>query len=223
MSDELIEVELLVPSLFDGYDRTDPEWTVAITQTVAGSNDDYFMYGLTSKDDLDAVDSAVDRLDDVELMVISDDDETVRIVLRVRRQCLIPHLADHGWSTKDIELINGDCYLTVHLPSGADIRRMMEIVTEEYPETELLARRQIQSTPSVESALTIPTEADLTDRQRTILETAYAAGYFEWPRDTSGEEIAETLGISSPTFHQHLRIGQKKLMNAIFNKKRVVN
>jgi len=62
----------------------------------------------------------------------------------------------------------------------------------------------------------------LTDRQQSVLETAYAAGYFEWPRDSSGEEVAETLGISPPTFHQHLRVGQQKLMDALFDSQSAV-
>ncbi|MFC6756308.1 helix-turn-helix domain-containing protein [Halomicroarcula sp. GCM10025894] len=41
-------------------------------------------------------------------------------------------------------------------------------------------------------------------------------GFFDWPRDVSGEELAESMGICPSTFHQHLRAGERKLLEAIF-------
>lgn len=50
------------------------------------------------------------------------------------------------------------------------------------------------------------------ERQRAALETAYYSGYFEWPRENDGSAIATKLGISSATFQQHFRVGQRKLL-----------
>jgi len=58
---------------------------------------------------------------------------------------------------------------------------------------------------------------DLTDRQRAALEAALYSGFFEWPRDASGEDVAEPLGIAPPTFHQHLRKAQRKMFEAVFS------
>jgi len=55
-------------------------------------------------------------------------------------------------------------------------------------------------------------EERLTDRQRAALEAAQLNGYFEWPRPTDGAEIAETMGITRQTFHQHLRAAERKLV-----------
>ncbi|WP_458210705.1 helix-turn-helix domain-containing protein [Haladaptatus sp. NG-SE-30] len=48
----------------------------------------------------------------------------------------------------------------------------------------------------------------LTDRQSEALETAYWSGFFEWPRESNGQEIAESLGVSQPTFNRHLRAAE---------------
>jgi predicted DNA binding protein len=56
----------------------------------------------------------------------------------------------------------------------------------------------------------------LTDRQYEILERAYHAGYFGYPRGNSAEEIATELGISNPTFSQHIRAAESKIMEQIF-------
>jgi len=213
MSDELIEVELLLPALFD-QPPSAADWRVEVTQTVADA-DDYVMYGTTSVAEVDTIAAVFELLDDA-LTVIGGTGEERRIALRLAGRCVIPLLATHGWSTEAAVLANGDCYLTVHLPSGDSVREMMELVREHHPDVELRARRQIHAESRTDSELAAAAVADLTDRQRTILQTAHAAGYFKWPRDASGKEVAETLGIASPTFHQHLRVGQGKLMDAIF-------
>ena len=61
-------------------------------------------------------------------------------------------------------------------------------------------------------------ESGLTDRQRTVLEAAYRSGYFEWPRrHTSGEELADALGVASSTLHQHLRVATAKVLDSYFD------
>lgn len=55
----------------------------------------------------------------------------------------------------------------------------------------------------------------LTERQLTVLEAAYFAGYFERPRKRTGQEIAASLDIASPTFHQHLGAALGKLASVV--------
>jgi predicted DNA binding protein len=215
MSHELIEVELRIPDLFPTELPPATDWTVEITQTVAGPNGDYTMYGTTTEAEIETVTAVVDSIDGVALTVIGSSNEAVRIALRLSRQCVIPLLASYGWSTETAVIANGDCYLTVHLPSGDNVREMVETVSAVFPDVELLARRQRHIEPQVDSEIQKSALAELTDRQRTVLQTAYAAGYFEWPRDATGAEISESLGIAPPTFHQHLRVGQQKLIDTI--------
>jgi predicted DNA binding protein len=59
-------------------------------------------------------------------------------------------------------------------------------------------------------------ESELTDRQTEILHTALLAGYFEWPRDSSAEDVAETVGITSSTLQYHLRNAQKTVFSRLF-------
>ncbi|QCW04922.1 hypothetical protein FGF80_02960 [Natrinema pallidum] len=44
-----------------------------------------------------------------------------------------------------------------------------------------------------------------------MLETAYSAGFFDCPREQSGEDVAETVRISPATFSKHLRTAQRKV------------
>ncbi|SDQ56234.1 helix-turn-helix domain-containing protein [Natronobacterium texcoconense] len=52
----------------------------------------------------------------------------------------------------------------------------------------------------------------LTDQQRTALVTAYEHGYFEEPRETSLEELAEILEVSPSAVNGRLRRGLKALV-----------
>ncbi|WP_343162650.1 helix-turn-helix domain-containing protein [Natronolimnobius sp. AArcel1] len=56
--------------------------------------------------------------------------------------------------------------------------------------------------------------ANLTDRQRQVLELAVEAGYFERPRHNNTGELADALDISRATFTQHLRAAQRKLFGS---------
>lgn len=57
--------------------------------------------------------------------------------------------------------------------------------------------------------------ASLTERQQEILLTALELGYFETPRQTNQEEIAEALDVSTATIGEHLRRIQAKLIPAV--------
>lgn len=74
-----------------------------------------------------------------------------------------------------------------------------------------------QSEGSATSGVNTDLDIDLTDRQRAAVEAAYFSGFFEWPRDSSGEEVAESLDITSPTFHQHVRAAENKVFTALFD------
>ncbi|MFO7925262.1 MAG: helix-turn-helix domain-containing protein [Halobacteriota archaeon] len=55
--------------------------------------------------------------------------------------------------------------------------------------------------------------SDFTCRQREVLETAHDDGYYELPRKTTTAEIAKKLGITRRTVEEHLRRGEKKVMD----------
>lgn len=46
---------------------------------------------------------------------------------------------------------------------------------------------------------------------------AYRAGYFDWPRESTAEEVADRMDISSPTFHYHLRRSEETLLSGLFD------
>lgn len=55
----------------------------------------------------------------------------------------------------------------------------------------------------------------LTDRQREVLDVALECGYYEVPRRASHRDIAEHVGVSSPTVSEHLQKIEARVFEAI--------
>jgi PAS domain S-box-containing protein len=110
-----------------------------------------------------------------------------------------------------------ETHVVVRLPQELDVRVFLDRVRESYPDSSLVSRRDIerQSQPGTDVYATL--EANLTDRQREVLLTAYRTGFFESPRETTGAELAALLDISQPTLTHHLREAQRRLFEAIYS------
>lgn len=61
---------------------------------------------------------------------------------------------------------------------------------------------------------TSPTDS-LTERQRSILTSAYRLGYYDVPRRINTEQLAEKEGIANSTLVSHLRKAEKRVMDEI--------
>jgi predicted DNA binding protein/PAS domain-containing protein len=121
-------------------------------------------------------------------------------------------LIEAGANVRTATADAGRCRLVAEITSDSNLRTVLERTKESFPETELLAKRDID--PTGETAL--PDDVRMTDRQQEALEAAYRAGYFEWPRESSAEEVAESLDISAATLHGHLRKAEGRLVDTFF-------
>lgn len=112
------------------------------------------------------------------------------------------------------------CTLVVEIASGNGARSALDRVREYCPDASLAAKRDHDrplSTETNQVALLTESLESLTDRQLEVLEAAYRGGYFRWPRDTTAEEVAELLGVSSPTLHKHLRRAEERVFDELFD------
>jgi predicted DNA binding protein len=57
-------------------------------------------------------------------------------------------------------------------------------------------------------------DSPLTERQREVATEALARGYYDWPRKITNERLAEELGISRATLHEHLRKAERTLLSS---------
>jgi PAS domain S-box-containing protein len=106
--------------------------------------------------------------------------------------------------------------LVLEAPVDTDARTVAGRVREVYPGAELVAKHERDHRATT---LGRPDGVlgELTDRQREALEAAYRAGYFDWPRDSSAEQVADSLGVAGATFHGHLRKAERRLIARLFD------
>jgi hypothetical protein len=108
---------------------------------------------------------------------------------------------------------------TLHgtVPADADVRALRDELHAEWPDTALVAQETVERTVDRQSTFQGRLRDDLTDRQLAVLQSAYHGGYFQWPRESTGEELADSLDVAAPTLHNHLRVAQRKLLDAFFD------
>ncbi|APW96512.1 diguanylate cyclase [Halobiforma lacisalsi AJ5] len=128
---------------------------------------------------------------------------------------LFDTIATYGGRIKSATIEDGEFRFIVELPRGRDTRQLIELIKDQRPDATYLAQRTTERGDHSESNPTTVLEGDLTEKQRAALETAYFAGYFDWPRESTGEDIAERLGISPATFNQHLRTAERKFFDSV--------
>ncbi|MFC5972254.1 bacterio-opsin activator domain-containing protein [Halomarina salina] len=147
--------------------------------------------------------------------IIAEDDDAVRCEMRLTTDIIATHLADCGAVTRSIHVDESGARVVVELPQDADVREFVEAVQRRYPGTDLLARRNRSSSAQTRRDVRAGISERLTDRQHEVLRTAFASGFFEWPRDRTGQEVATSLDISQPTFNKHLRAAERKLFSML--------
>jgi predicted DNA binding protein len=126
-------------------------------------------------------------------------------------------LAERGGTLRDAKFSAEGGRTVVELPQNVDVRSAVESIQNSIHGTKVVARRERERPQRTVEEFRSTLEDDLTERQRSALDAAYYAGFFEWPRESTGEEVSDSLGVSAPTFHQHLRVGERKLLSAFLD------
>ncbi len=129
---------------------------------------------------------------------------------------ILSDMLDHGAVPQRMTGTDKGVRLTVEVPQNTDIRRFVSMMQTKYRDTELVARRQRDRPIQTKQEFGTYLDDLLTERQLEVLQTAYYAGFFEWPRDATGEEVAEVLDISQPTFARHVRRAERVLFESLF-------
>ena len=106
----------------------------------------------------------------------------------------------------------------VDLPPSVEIRRFLSKLAQRGVSVSLLARyeRETDSPTGLAGGRPSSMLEEFTERQREVVQAAYHGGFFDWPRRTTGEEIAASLDISPPAFHNHVRSAQRKVFSQLF-------
>ncbi len=141
------------------------------------------------------------------------DGGVLEVVLADRSPLL--SVTERGGTVTDLRVDDGVASFTCEFSPDANIRVVHSDLRDRFPSVDLRRKQERQTTretPDFQGTI----EKELTAKQRAVLEGAYHAGYFEWPRESTAEELAESMGVSPPTLHNHLRKAQGTLLDTAF-------
>jgi len=126
-----------------------------------------------------------------------------------------------GYGTRPTELTAtpAGTELTVELPQSGDVQAFLRMLLDTYEDVTLRTRRELDRPVRSDAEFRAHYRDRLTEREAEVLQTAYYAGFFESPRRSSGSEVAEMLGVSQPTVNRHLRRGERKLLEMVFDER----
>lgn len=216
LSDELVELDFRIEDVFDAFDvPAELPGRISFEHVVAAGDDDYVAFGAASAAGVDSLHALADVLPSWETVTVHERDEGHTFELLLTDPPVLSTVASLGGYVDSAVIEDGDYRMTVVLAPSVDVRRLVDVVEKAYPDAEMLRRRQVERARDDPKRFQRDLLEELTDRQRATLETAHHAGFFEWPREASGEDVADSLGIAGPTFHQHLRGAQKVVFDAL--------
>jgi len=155
------------------------------------------------------------------------DADTVRVSERKGSEYELTIISSNPWWTQLTGLYGaniseataneGEATLSIELPPSTDVRSVVDLIEERFPGAEPIARRERSRSERSIDEFQSRFEQRLTDRQQEVIETAYRGGYYEWPHRKSGEEVAEMLGITQPTFAEHFWTGQRRIVELLLD------
>lgn len=219
LSDEAVELEFHIDDLYETAGvAAPPSGEIRFDHAVPVSDDEFVVYGAVDEAALPAARDLAAAVPQWEAVSAGEStaDGTRPLEVRARDPPLLSALlAVGGGIDHAVVDANGEFDVTVHVPFNADVRRVTDAIQDAYPTTEMIRRRQV-AWEDIQPAVTIESlPVELTERQRNALQAAYYAGYFERPRAATGGDVADSLGISQPTFSQHLRDAERKVLDAL--------
>ena len=151
-----------------------------------------------------------------ECRLIHDDGDRCTVELRLVESG-VRSLTKRGATVRDVTVEDGTATVLVEVPRDADVRAVVDALGSVYDDVSLVAHREVDRPVQTAEERRDRIADRLTDRQLTALRLAYYGGYFDWPRGSTGEEVAEAMDVSPPTMHQHLRKAQGELLAEFFD------
>jgi len=158
---------------------------------------------------------AVDELPFVEgVRSVSSDGGHLTAAVTLTEMPPLTRLAEYGAVVVAVTARPEGADVTLETRPEQDVRQVLDVFRTEYEGVTLRSRCERENRDRSLTEFAAAVDGRLTDRQRDALRTAELNGYFEWPRPVDGSEIADQMGITRQTFHQHLRAAEGKLVEA---------
>ena len=218
VSEEVVELTFRVPDVFGDLPTPgDGSGTITFDEVIPIQDEEFLVHGTATDDAKGVLTTMIEEVPGWESVSFTEGGSEYTFEVKLSDQPVLAKLLSLGGSHEESVIEDGDYRLTVQLDPSADVRRLTETVRESFPAVELVTRHQTTRGTGYRETPRNSITKSLTDRQQTVLRAAYHAGLFEWPRDSTAEEVADSLEIAPSTFHQHLRKAERKVVSSVLS------
>ena len=135
-------------------------------------------------------------------------DDSQQLLLELPRPFFATAVEQYGGQLLTATATPASTRIQLRITSGVPRRPLFEYITTQFEDAELIAQEE-RPAAAMDDTDTLD---ELTERQREVLNAAYYGGYYETPRQVTGEELAASFDISSPAVYKHLQAAHKKLL-----------
>ena len=202
------------PVLVELAERADCEITYrgAVSRT-----DGRFVLSVSvSGADIDTLREAAESMaDPPELNLVASYEDGCLLEVIPTEASLVRTVLDHNGAVRSLTADGDGADIRIELPRTADPSAVVQSLLGQYDGLTLASQQRRERDQNTQRELVEALGEQLTDRQLETIQKAYLSDYFEWPRPVSGEEIADSMGITRSTFHQHLRAAQSKIIGEL--------
>lgn len=165
-----------------------------------------------------ALEFVTDTIGDGRLIAEYSDESLLEVV--PPEASLAVTLTGRGGSVQKLVAEDGEARIVCGFAADTDVRSIVDDLTATFPASELVGKREFERPVHTTIEFQQELVEQLAPKQLSALEAAYHSGYFQWPRKSTAEELADSVGVSSPTLHHNLRRAQQKLLSSLFDESR---
>ncbi|QLH82976.1 bacterio-opsin activator domain-containing protein [Halosimplex pelagicum] len=193
--------------------------TFDLAEMVPRQDGEYAEFFNVTGTEVERVAERAEEYETLDATVLREWDGGGLVEFAVAGDCPAMSLAEHGALPRQVRSADGVGRITAEIPPPYEASTVIDSFLDDTPEAELASKRRVDSVTPIFSnvAFEEALRVYLTDRQREVLEAAFDAGYYEWPREATGEEVAEGLGITSATFSEHVHAAERRLFSALLS------
>jgi PAS domain S-box-containing protein len=217
-ADDLIELEFSVtdPSFFPVALASACDYRFELLGSTATGNGGLRVFLEAAGADSD-IEAGIPDVEDVVDVTRIRSGQAELLELDLASGSIFDRLAERGAQIQTLAAESDCAELEILVPPATGGRAILELLEERYEGVELVAYRERERRPTTIATVLEMLERELTERQATALRSAYYSGYYADPRTTSGDELAETMGVSRQTFHEHLRTAERTVLSTLLD------
>ncbi|WP_049972276.1 helix-turn-helix domain-containing protein [Haladaptatus cibarius] len=146
--------------------------------------------------------------------VFADDSKSVYRYSHSNGDCPCSRVPKHGCPIRELRVDSGRLVFSFIAPNLETLREVVSDLQGRCAGVTVRRLTQSESLDDTQSLLFVDRTA-FTERQYDVLRTAHRMGYFESPKESNSEAVADALGISVATFVEHLSVAQTKLLEQL--------